>query len=76
MQPSGIYRIRFAGHPRHREWSLLANGLERKHAVKQVDRLLTNTKLNVWSLFDDWVPYVVSERTGSWYPWTDRIRCR
>ncbi|MFM5035723.1 IS4 family transposase, partial [Aeromonas veronii] len=35
----------------------LANGLERKHAVKQVDRLLTNTKLNVWSLFDDWVPY-------------------
>ena len=27
----------------------LANGLERKHAVKQVDRLLTNTKLNVWS---------------------------
>ena len=39
------------------------NGLERKHAVKQVDRLLTNTKLNVWSLFDDWVPYVVGERT-------------
>ena len=41
----------------------LANGLERKHAVKQVYRLLTNTKLNVWSLFDDWVPYVVGERT-------------
>lgn len=41
----------------------LANGLERKHAVKQVDRLLTNTKLSVWSLFDDWVPYVVAERT-------------
>ncbi|EBX7708781.1 IS4 family transposase [Salmonella enterica subsp. enterica serovar Moero] len=41
----------------------LANGLERKHAVKQVDRLLTNTKLNIWKLFDDWVPYVVAERT-------------
>lgn len=41
----------------------LANGLERKHAVKQVDRLLTNTKLNVWNMFDDWVPYVVAERT-------------
>ena len=41
----------------------LASGLERKYAVKQVDRLLTNTKLNVWSLFDDWVPYVVAERT-------------
>ena len=41
----------------------LANGLERKHAVKQVDRLLTNTKLNVCSLFDDWDPNVVGERT-------------
>lgn len=41
----------------------LASGLERKYAVKQVDRLLTNTKLNVWALFDDWVPYVVAERT-------------
>lgn len=41
----------------------LANGLERKYAVKQVDRLLTNTKLNIWSLFDDWIPYVVGERT-------------
>ena len=41
----------------------LASGLERKYAVKQVDRLLTNTKLNVWNLFDDWVPYVVGERS-------------
>ena len=41
----------------------LASGLERKHAVKQIDRLLTNTKLNVWHLFDDWVPYVIAERT-------------
>ena len=39
-----------------------ANGLERKYAIKQVDRLLCNTKLNIWSLFDDWVPYVVGER--------------
>jgi hypothetical protein len=37
----------------------LASGL----AVKQVDRLLTNIQLNVWCLFDNWVPYVVSERT-------------
>lgn len=34
----------------------LVSSLERKHAVKQEDRLLTNTKLNVWSLLDDWVP--------------------
>jgi hypothetical protein len=39
-----------------------ANGLERKYAIKQVDRLLSNTKLNIWSLFDDWVPYMVAER--------------
>jgi len=39
-----------------------ANGLERKYAIKQVDRLLSNSKLNIWSLFDDWVPYVVGER--------------
>ncbi|OIN12751.1 IS4 family transposase [Oceanisphaera psychrotolerans] len=39
-----------------------ANGLERKYAIKQVDRLLSNIKLNIWSLFDDWVPYVVAER--------------
>lgn len=36
--------------------------LQRKHAIKQVDRLLANTKLAVWSLFDDWVPYVIGER--------------
>lgn len=41
----------------------LASRFERKHAIKQVDCLLTNTKLNIWNLFDDWVPYVVAERT-------------
>ena len=40
----------------------LVSGLDRKHAVKQVDRLLANPKLNVWRLFEDWVPYVVGER--------------
>ena len=43
-------------------WPVVLNA-ERKYAVKQVDRLLTNTQLNVWRLFDDWAPYVVSERT-------------
>lgn len=40
----------------------LARGLKAKHAVKQVDRLLSNAKLDVWALFADWVPYVVGER--------------
>lgn len=36
--------------------------LVRKHSVKQVDRLLSNSKLDVWQLFRLWVPYVVGER--------------
>ncbi len=44
--------------------STLYKETERKHAVKQVDRQLTNTKPNVSNLFDDWVPYVVAKRTA------------
>jgi hypothetical protein len=35
-------------------------GLNAKHAIKQVDRLLSNTGVNVWELFAHWVPYVVA----------------
>lgn len=34
-------------------------GLSAKHAIKQVDRLLSNSAFNVWELFAHWVPYVV-----------------
>ena len=34
-------------------------GLNAKHAIKQVDRLLSNSAFNVWELFAHWVPYVV-----------------
>lgn len=37
-----------------------ARGLQTKHAIKQVDRLLSNTALDVWALFAHWVPYVVA----------------
>jgi hypothetical protein len=37
-------------------------GLDPKHTVKQVDRLLGNAKMDVWSYFAQWVPYVVGER--------------
>lgn len=30
-----------------------------KHAIKQVDRLLSNSALNLWTLFTHWVPYVI-----------------
>jgi hypothetical protein len=39
------------------------SGLNAKHAIKQVDRLLSNPGFNVWELFAHWVPYVVGART-------------
>jgi hypothetical protein len=39
-----------------------AKGLLPRSGVKQVDRLLSNTKLNVWELFASWVPHVVGQR--------------
>ena len=41
-----------------------ARGLYRKHAVKQVDRLLSNQGIDVWSAFAKWVPYVVGARAS------------
>ena len=41
----------------------MAKGLEVKHAIKQVDRLLSNKKLDVWEFFEVWVPYVVGGRS-------------
>jgi hypothetical protein len=40
----------------------LACGLETKHAVKQVDRMLSNAKLDVDALLPHWVRYVVGSR--------------
>ena len=39
-----------------------ARGLLDKHAVKQVDRLLSNQGIDVWRAFEYWVPQVVGER--------------
>jgi hypothetical protein len=49
------------------------NGLHAKHAIKQVDRLLSNVGLNVWALFAHWVPYVVGAHTEivAALDWTD-----
>jgi hypothetical protein len=33
-----------------------------KHGVKQVDRLLSNKGIDVWSLFANWVPFMVGAR--------------
>jgi hypothetical protein len=39
-----------------------ARGLFPKHAVKQVDRLLSNPGIDVWLAFSKWVPYVLGAR--------------
>jgi hypothetical protein len=39
-----------------------ARGLVTKHAVKQVDRLLSNAGIDVWSYFASWVPFVIGPR--------------
>ena len=51
----------------------VAEGLKSKHAVKQVDRLLSNEGIPVWSLFSSWVPYVVGDRPEivTALDWTD-----
>jgi len=53
-----------------------ARGLDPRHAVKQVDRLLSNTQLDVWELFASWVPMVLAERTEATVAldWTDYER--
>lgn len=40
-----------------------ANGTDPRHGVKQVDRLLSNRKLDVWDLFRVWVPFVAGSRS-------------
>lgn len=40
-----------------------ARGLDPKHAIKQVDRLLSNKEIDVWKLFGCWVPFVIADRT-------------
>jgi hypothetical protein len=41
----------------------VAEGLSPKHAIKQVDRLLSNTGVDVGSLFEAWVPFVIGPRS-------------
>jgi hypothetical protein len=51
----------------------LATGLEPKYAIKQVDRLLSNMRLDVWALFPVWVKFLLSERKEvvAALDWTD-----
>src|SRR6266436_1373560 len=39
-----------------------ARGLVTKHAIKQVDRMLSNDGIDVWNSFARWVPHQIGER--------------
>ena len=39
-----------------------ARGLVTKHAIKQVDRLLSNQSIDVWDSFARWVPHLIGAR--------------
>ncbi|MCW8308855.1 IS4 family transposase [Acidiphilium sp. PA] len=40
-----------------------ARGLVTKHAIKQVDRMLSNESIDVWESFARWVPHLVGSQT-------------
>src|SRR5918993_2636290 len=50
-----------------------ARGLVTKHAVKQVDRLLSNSGIDVWDSFTRWVPHQMNGRSVALVTmdWTD-----
>jgi hypothetical protein len=39
-----------------------ARGLVTKHAIKQVNRLLSNSSIDVWDSFARWVPHQIGEQ--------------
>jgi hypothetical protein len=51
----------------------VAQGLAPRHAIKQVDRLLSNPKLSLEQVFSCWVPFVVGERRELFinFDWTE-----
>jgi hypothetical protein len=57
VMTSGAMAIHAVGHGISQ-----ARGVLRKHAIKQVDRLLSNKGVDVWDLFGNWVPEIVAKR--------------
>ena len=43
----------------------LAKGLVTKHAIKQVDRMLSNNGIDVWDSFSRWVPHQLARRQAA-----------
>jgi hypothetical protein len=36
-----------------------SRGIKKKHATKQIDRLLSNKGISIWDLCDNWVKYII-----------------
>jgi hypothetical protein len=51
----------------------LAKGLVTKHAIKQIDRMLSNNGIDVWDSFARWVPHQIGRRQAILVAmdWTD-----
>ena len=51
----------------------IATGREARHATKQIDRMLSNSGLKVWDLFEPWVRFVMADREEAVVvlDWTD-----
>lgn len=41
-----------------------ARNVNKKHATKQIDRLLSNKGFDIWELSSHWVPYVIGAQKG------------
>lgn len=39
-----------------------SRGVNKKHATKQIDRLLSNPGFDIWQLSSNWVPFIVGQR--------------
>lgn len=57
-----------------------ARGLNSKHSIKQVDRLLSNAGVDPWDLLAQWVPFVVGGRPEmvvamDWTDWECQPNC-
>ena len=48
--------------------SAWARGTDPKHAVKQIDRLLSNENVTVWAFAHAWVRFIVGQRPGRPHP--------
>lgn len=70
---TGVVRTAALGISVIGEGLAMAQGTQKRHGVKQVDRLVGNEAIDVFELAARWVPYLVAQRPEIWVAldWTD-----